>query len=225
MSDYYYNMIIRPGELNDADAAAYTHSMSAMRAYRGILSDGLLSDHFGRKVLTEFWNKQIQNSVANPESFKVMVAQDANNGAIAGVCLASIATEKNDRRILPVLQKVGIQNFQDNAIGNINTLYLHPEYQGMGLGINFAHRIANSLHADTFITETLNGYDVSPAFFRKLGARNIGNYHITISEHYRTKTQNGNDAIILHVHKMSKADILAKCEEKFSRGTVRIKGN
>jgi GNAT superfamily N-acetyltransferase len=210
------NIIIRNAELKDARSAAHAHSVSATLAYSGIHSDKLLKDHFNEQVLSEFWMKQIRNSINCPNLFQVIVAEDLARGGMVGVCLSTAATDKGDGHILPMLADAGvdIKNFCDTIVGNINTMYFLPEYQRKGIGHGFMHKIATSgmfQKADLFITETLDKYAASPEFYKKFGAVNIGQYETAHSKHYGEDIKDKDDGIVLRVWLMKKSDIIKGC--------------
>ncbi|MCL2018077.1 MAG: hypothetical protein FWG80_04900 [Alphaproteobacteria bacterium] len=204
-------MIIRKAVPRDAKCAATTHSIAANKAYDTILPDA--DRHFSVHNLTEFWKNQIQNSIDYPDLYRALVAQNSATEKIAGVCLASVANEKYDGHILPLLRKasIGVNDFKDTIIGNINTIYIHPDYQRHGLGSRFIYDIACSKmleSADWLITETLDRYEVSPKFFMRLGARNIGSYTISVGEHYRNDDKMKDESVNSQVWVMKKDEVI-----------------
>ena len=81
------------------------------------------------------------------------------------------------------LEEVRGQKLADNeaaAYANLQTIYIDPAYQGLGLGRAIMGYFANHYSAKGCrhaLTETLSGYAESPKFFNKVGgAECLGDY-------------------------------------------------
>ncbi|MCL1902646.1 MAG: hypothetical protein FWG18_03410 [Alphaproteobacteria bacterium] len=224
------NMIIRAGTMADARGAAMVHSIAAHKAYEKLHTPKILQEHFGEQILSEFWAQQIRNSINCPQLYKVIVAEDVAQRKISGVCLAAVANKEHNGHIVPMIQKTGrkIANLQDTVIGNISTVYFHPDCQRHGMGVNFMHNVVKSeifQGSDLFVTETLNGYEISPRFFKQFGAINIGQVQTATSKHYGRENEGEDDSVILQVWLMQKSNIINTCNDKFGNGTPRIREN
>ncbi|MCL1902222.1 MAG: M20/M25/M40 family metallo-hydrolase [Alphaproteobacteria bacterium] len=105
-----------------------------------------------------------------------------------------------------------LRTFDDAEIVNMKTFYLLPEFQRMGIGPNLAYYIASakiSENAINVFSETLNGYELSPKFFKRFDAENIGNYDTTVGEHYTLGGDTGAGITVnSHVWLMKKSDII-----------------
>ncbi len=172
-------IIIRSAERADLNKIVQTHSLSAMKAYDGLLSPETLRATFAPDILRRNWNVSFTLKEQYPSQRALLVAEDSTKPelGILGVARCHLITNLGEREFFD--EVMGDKCTQD-SLSEIQTLYIHPDYQGHGIGQALMREMAKFLNKSgnkKSIVITLDGYDTSAKFYQKIGqAKLVGQF-------------------------------------------------
>ncbi len=162
---------IRSAERTDLNKIVQTHSLSAMAAYTGFLSSETLQATFAPNILRGNWNASFALKEQDPSQRALLVAEDSDKPelGILGVARCHLITNLDERAFFD--EVMGNKHTQD-SLSEIQTLYIHPNYQHHGIGQALMSEMAKFLNKSgnqKSIVITLDGYDTSAKFYQKIG--------------------------------------------------------
>ncbi len=177
---------VRTAERRDLLQMVRVHNLSACRTYEPFRKQyPHLYTAFSKANLKSSWDGYFAKCEKNENFIGIVVeklsADSRGNVAsrIVGVCKAGTLGPQYREH----LEEVRGQKLVDNeaaAYANLQTIYIDPAYQGLGLGRAIMGYFANHYSAKGCrhaLTETLSGYAESPKFFNKVGgAECLGDY-------------------------------------------------
>ncbi len=171
---------IRSAERTDLNKIVQTHSLSAMAAYAGFLSPENLQATFAPNILRGNWNVSFVLREQNPSQRALLVAEDADKPelGILGVARCHLITNLSERAFFDEI--MGDKCTQD-SLSEIQTLYIHPDYQSHGIGQALMGEMAKFLSKSgnkKSIVITLDGYDTSARFYQKIGQAKLAGQFI-----------------------------------------------
>ncbi|MCL2338688.1 MAG: hypothetical protein FWC51_01890 [Proteobacteria bacterium] len=206
----FKNIIIRPAGIPDAGPIGTVHSISANLAYANLHSRALLDLCFSATVLSDVARKNIVASLDAPDRVRMDVVTDANR--IVGFAHAAIANDADDAGALEIFRRNDIvQSFNGADVLHFKTIYFLPEFQLHGLGTQLfldALRSPMAMRTEIVFTETLDGYEASPKFFKKFGAVVIGQYEVFTGAHYGIDKTDGDAKVTSVVHRMNAKQVV-----------------
>lgn len=170
---------VRTAELSELDKIVQTHSLSAIKAYSGLLSQDTLSATFNPNILKGNWKTSFALKERDPLSRCLLVAEDDERPelGILGVARCHVIKNLTERSFFDsVMGENGVQG----NLSEIQTLYIHPEYQKHGIGKALMREMAKFLvknNCKKSIVITLDGYHTSAHFYQKTaGAKYVGQF-------------------------------------------------
>ncbi|MFK7693707.1 GNAT family N-acetyltransferase [Paenibacillus sp. HJGM_3] len=151
---------IRPAAFDDAEAIAQVHVASWRSTYKGILAEQFLT-RLSVENRRKSWEWGFRNP--NPDEH-VYVAVDERAGIVGFA---------NGGR-----ERTGEYGFD----GELYTVYLLPEYKGMGIGLRLVREIAGSLQRLGYRSLLVWVLEANPSagFYARLGGKPIARKEITI---------------------------------------------
>ncbi len=179
-------IIVREAELKDLEKIIQTHALSAKTAYKNLQSPVTLEQVFSLETLRDNWMCSFLKKQQNPTHVFLLVAEDTEHPekGIVGVSRCLIVSNPNERSFFDTA--MGVHRV-DGRLGEIQTLYVHPEFQNKGsnsqtkgVGRALMSEMARCLLAQGVqksIVITLGGYEASANFYQKIGsARFVGQF-------------------------------------------------
>lgn len=164
---------------------ARVHSVSAKAAYEPFKDKyPVLYSVFSTENLIDSW-KEYLKKCENNNRYNAIVIEKLYSKCgipckkIVGIAKASVLNGQYKDYMEEVLnKKMSPEEISEYA--NLQTIYIDPKYQGLGLGKSVMGYFANQFSekgCKYALTETLSGYENSPKFFNKVGgATLLGEY-------------------------------------------------
>ena len=191
---------VRNAERRDILQMVRVHNASACKTYEPFREQyPHLYAAFSKANLKASWDGYFDKCEQNQDFMGIVVekltadSQGNTQSRIVGVCKAGTLSPQYREH----LEEVRGRKFTDQevaAYANLQTIYIDPAYQGLGLGRAVMGYFANHYSAKGCrhaLTETLSGYAESPKFFNRVGgAECLGDY----SEDPQKAVNNSNQA-------------------------------
>lgn len=176
---------IRTAQKKDILNIVRVHNISAQKTYEPFKEQYPdLYKAFSAGSLMKNWDayfvkcEQDKNNIGIVVE-KMFASENETGTQIIGVCKAGLLTPQYKKHMEEAHGKPMSQAEADKY-ANLQTIYIDPKYQGIGLGRGVMGFFANHFAkkgCEYAITETLGGYKDSPRFFNRVGgAQCIGQY-------------------------------------------------
>ncbi len=176
---------VRTAQKEDMLQIVKVHSVSARKTYEPFKeSYPNLYNAFSAPSLMDSWKDYFQKCEQDSNYMGIVVERVYGKGnevhnKIVGISKAGMLNQQYKEHLEEVRgQKMSHEEVQKYA--NLQTIYIDPQYQGLGLGKAVMGYFANNFSkkgCQYAITETLGGYKESPKFFNKVGgAECLGDY-------------------------------------------------
>ena len=165
---FFYS--VRNAGISDLEKIVETHHLSAFAAYppTGLVSAAVMDETFGYDSLRKSWRSSLSDP--KPRELSLIAGEGTD---VVGVARCRIIVDESERAHLCGSRLIG----KAEPLGDIQTLYVHPDHQDKGAG-----RVLMGAIGDWFLSQgahravviTLDGYRDSPRFYRRVGeARRI----------------------------------------------------
>ncbi len=157
---YNLDFTIRPANNSDIKPIAQIHLESWQQAYKNLMPQGYI-DSYTIEKLIQLWTNIIERNLAD-----VLVAQQQTE-LIGFICFGQTKKLKTT------------QTYE------ISSIYLKPEYWGMGIGKALYHeceKIVNEYNAEQISLWALHSNENALAFYKKLGFIPSGALHHEYTE-------------------------------------------
>lgn len=187
---------VRNATREDIPQIAKVHSVSAQDAYdkfKHKYPD--LYNAFSEENLISSWHSYMDKCEQNDKVVGIVVESiyghkdGSSDNRIVGISKAGMLSPEYKKHMEEVKEKP-ISEQEAAQYANLQTVYIDPAYQGIGLGKAVVGHFANQFTkkgCQYAITETLSDYQESPKFFAKIGnAECLGEY----SEHSNAAVTN-----------------------------------
>lgn len=208
------NIYIRKAKESEVEQIAKVHSVSAYRAYDGVMSKEMIESFWSYETLIDDWKKYINQAKTDKNLISYVAVE---NGEVLGVLRASPADEHD----LPVFKNGKMTEEELNKYVHFKTIYIDPNHQGRGIGrmfLTYAALEALKNGKTNLLTLTGDKYEGSPKFFKSYGAQFKGQHKLDMSEHYGTvSSQYGIKEVITNIWAMDAKQILVISLEKDRR--------
>lgn len=176
---------VRTAKPEDMLQIVRVHSVSARKTYEPFKEEyPNLYNAFSPSSLTESWKDYFNKCEQNNGYLGIVVERVYGHGEevhnkVVGISKAGMLNQQYKEH----LEEVRGQHLSSEDVkkyANLQTIYIDPKYQGLGLGKAVMGYFANHFSkkgCQYAITETLGGYKESPKFFNKVGgAECLGDY-------------------------------------------------
>lgn len=206
---------IRTSQPQDLLQIVKVHSVSARRSYEPFKeSYPNLYNAFSPSSLTDSWKDYFKKCEQDSNYIGIVVERMYGEGndihsKIVGISKAGMLNQQYKEHLEDVRGQ-SLSNDDAQKYANLQTIYIDPKYQGLGLGKAVMGYFANHFskkgchHA---ITETLGGYNESPKFFNKVGgAECLGDYSENAVQAVANKSSSSSEDIPIKLWLMPSID-------------------
>jgi len=193
---------IRTANKNDLLEIVKVHNASAITTYQPHMEKyPVLKDIFSKNNLVKDWQNYLDKSKDNNDLTSIVIEKiGVKNGTpykqIVGVAKAATLQGSYKIHMENIIGKK-IKADKLKKYANLQTIYIDPKHQGLGLGKGIMGYFANQysdMGCKYALTETLSDYEVSPKFFHKVGgAKLLGEYTENVSQFVVDNNGKNND--------------------------------
>lgn len=206
---------VRTAQPQDLLQIVKVHSASARKTYEPFKeSYPNLYNVFSPSSLTDSW-KDYFNKCEQDNNYMGIVIErvygqgDEIRNKIVGICKAGMLNQQYKEHLEEVRGQ-NLSNEDAKKYANLQTIYIDPHYQGLGLGRAVMGYFANHFSkkgCQYALTETLGGYKESPKFFNKVGgAECLGDYSEDATQAVSNKSSSSSEDIPLKLWLMPNLD-------------------